>query len=80
MCSIHIDESLIHVSIAAWLSRLYVPFSGELNSLLDRLDNRYSTHDSRSNALEWVCGNRNDAIAPRRFKDYPQHLPRYNVG
>jgi hypothetical protein len=57
MCSIHIDESAIHVSIAARLSRLYIPFSKKLDILLDRLDNRRMTRGSQSDTLEWVCWN-----------------------
>jgi hypothetical protein len=40
MRSINIDEFATHVSTAALLSRLCVPFSEKLDSLLDRLDNR----------------------------------------
>jgi hypothetical protein len=47
--------------IAARLSRLYVPFSKKLDSLLDRLDNRLMMHDSPNDALEWARGNQNDA-------------------
>jgi hypothetical protein len=61
ICSIHIDESAIHVPIAARLSRLCVPFSKKLNSLLDCLDNRRMMHDFQNNALEWARGNQNDA-------------------
>jgi hypothetical protein len=39
MCSINVDEFATHVSIVALLSRLCVPFSEKLDSLLDRLDN-----------------------------------------
>jgi hypothetical protein len=53
MCSIHIDKSAIHVSIAARQSRLCVYFSKKLDSLLDRLDNRRMMHDSQNDALEW---------------------------
>jgi hypothetical protein len=45
MCLIHIDEFIIHVSIAAQLSCLCLPFSEILNSLLDRLNNRRMMHD-----------------------------------
>jgi hypothetical protein len=62
MCSIHIDESVIHVSMAAWPSRFYLPFSEKLNNLLDRLDNRCTVHGSQNGALEWARGNQNDAI------------------
>jgi hypothetical protein len=61
ICSIHIDESGIHVSITARLSRLCVPFFEKLNSLLDHLDNQRTMHDSRNDALEWAHGNQNDA-------------------
>jgi hypothetical protein len=40
MCSMHIDESSIHVSIATWSSHLCVLFSEKLDSLFDRLDAR----------------------------------------
>jgi hypothetical protein len=61
MCLIHIDESSIHVSMATRLSYLCIPFSKKLDNLLDRLNNRCTTHDSRNDALEWACGNQNDA-------------------
>jgi ligand-binding sensor protein len=61
MYSIHIDESVIHVSIAARPSRLYVPFTEKLNSLLDHLDNQRTMHSSQNGAVEWVRGNQNDA-------------------
>jgi hypothetical protein len=60
MCLIHIDESTIHVSIAARPSRLGVPFSKKLDSLIDRLDNRRMIHGSQNDALEWPRGNQND--------------------
>jgi hypothetical protein len=47
MYSIYIDESAIHVSIAARLSRLCVPFSKKLNNLLDSLET-----DARCTTLE----------------------------
>jgi hypothetical protein len=46
MCSIHIDESAIHMSIVARLSRLYVSFFEKLDSLLDCMDNRRMMHNS----------------------------------
>jgi hypothetical protein len=61
MCSIHIDESAIHVFIATRPSRFYVPFSEKLNRLLDRLDNRRMMHGFQYGALEWAHGNQNDA-------------------
>jgi hypothetical protein len=61
MCLIHIDESTIHMSIAAWLSCLCVPFSKKLNNLLDRLDNCFMMHNFQYDVLKWVCGNQNDA-------------------
>jgi hypothetical protein len=57
MCSIYIDESAT-VATAAWPSHLCVPFSEKLNHLLDHLDNWCKMHGSRSDALEWVRGNR----------------------
>jgi hypothetical protein len=54
MCSIHIDESVIHMSAAARLSRLCVPFSEKLDSLLACLDNRCTMHGSRCNTREWA--------------------------
>jgi hypothetical protein len=51
MCSINIDESTIHVSVAAWLSRLYVLLSEKLERLLDRLDNWRMMHDFKYDAL-----------------------------
>jgi hypothetical protein len=52
MCSIHIDESATHVSIAARLSRLCVPFFEKLDNLLDHLENRCMMHGSQNDALE----------------------------
>jgi hypothetical protein len=60
MCSIHIDESVIHVSIVAWPSRLCVLFSEKLNSLLDRLDNLRMMHGFQCDMHEGVHGDRND--------------------
>jgi hypothetical protein len=61
MYSINIDESTIHVFIAARPSRLYVLHSWTLERLLDHLDNRRKTHNFQYGALEWARGNRNDA-------------------
>jgi hypothetical protein len=61
MCSIHIDEYAIDVSITARSSRLCVPFSEKLDSLLDRLDNWRTMHGYRYNALEWARENQNEA-------------------
>jgi hypothetical protein len=61
MCSIHIDEYAIDVSITARLSRLCVPFSEKLDSLLDHLDNWRTMHGYRYNALEWARENQNEA-------------------
>jgi hypothetical protein len=61
MCSIHIDESAIHVSLAERLSRLFVPFSKKLDSLLDRLDNQCTMHDFQCDAHEQEHENQNDA-------------------
>jgi hypothetical protein len=52
--------SLQHVSPTARPSRLCVPFSKKLDSLIDRLDNQHMMYDSRNGALEWVRGNRKD--------------------
>jgi hypothetical protein len=60
MCSIHIDESVIHVSITARSSRLYIPFFKKLDSLLDHLDNQRTIHDSRNDTLEWARENQNN--------------------
>jgi hypothetical protein len=60
MRSIHIDESTTRVSSAARPSRLCIPFSKKLDSLLDCLDNRRMMHSFRNSALEWVRGNQND--------------------
>jgi hypothetical protein len=60
MCSIHIDESVIHMSATAWPSHLCVPFFEKLDSLLTCLDNRCTMHDFQSNACEWARGDRND--------------------
>jgi hypothetical protein len=62
MCSIHIDETAIHLSVAAGPSHLCVPLSEKLDSLFDRLVNRHMIHDSQSDALEWVCKDQNDAL------------------
>jgi hypothetical protein len=56
MRSIHIDESAIHVSAAAWPSRLCVPFSEKLDSLLVCLDNRSTMHGFQCDACEWAHG------------------------
>jgi hypothetical protein len=56
MCSIHINEYVIHVVTVAWLSRLCVPFSGKLDILLVCLDNRCMIHDFQCDA----CEDRND--------------------
>jgi hypothetical protein len=44
MCSIHIDESTIHMSVVVWPSRLCVPFSEKLDNLFVCLDNRCMMH------------------------------------
>jgi hypothetical protein len=46
-----------HVLSATGPSRLYVPFSKKLDSLLDRLDNRIMMHGSQNDALKWVREN-----------------------
>jgi hypothetical protein len=61
MCSIHIDESAIHVLAAARLSHLCVPFFEKLDNLLAHLDNWHMMHGSRNNALEWVRMDRKNA-------------------
>jgi hypothetical protein len=61
ICSIHIDESAIHMSMAAQPSRLWVPLSKKLDSLLDRLNNRCMMHGSQNDTLKWMRGNQNDA-------------------
>jgi hypothetical protein len=61
MCSIHIDESTIHVSNVAWPSHLCVPLSKKLNSLLDRLDNRRMMNDFQCNTCKWTRVDQNDA-------------------
>jgi hypothetical protein len=53
--------SLQYVSTVVRLSRLYVPFYEKLDNLLDRLDNRRTIHGSRSDALEWVRMDQNNA-------------------
>jgi hypothetical protein len=45
MCSIHIDESLIHRSAAARPPHLCVFLSKKFDSLLACLDNRHTMHD-----------------------------------
>jgi hypothetical protein len=45
MCSIHIDEFAIHVSIIAQSSCLWVPFSKKLDSLHNRLHNRCTMYN-----------------------------------
>jgi hypothetical protein len=59
MCSMHIDEPSIHVSIATWSPHLCVLFSEKLDSLFDRLDNRCTMHGSRNESLECWCENQN---------------------
>jgi hypothetical protein len=54
MCSINIDKSAIHVPIIARSSHLCVPFSEKLDTLLDHLDNRCTTHDLQYDALQCV--------------------------
>jgi hypothetical protein len=49
MCLIHINEFAIHVSITARLSRLCIPFSKKLDSLLNRLDNLCVMHNFQCN-------------------------------
>jgi hypothetical protein len=49
MCSIHIDESIIHVSTIAQPS-LYTFLSEKLNILLICLDNRCTMHDFQCDA------------------------------
>jgi hypothetical protein len=60
------------VSIAAQPSRLCVPFSEKLDSLLTRLDNRRKMHGSQKDALEWRAGTKMTLItvAVRRFTGY----------
>jgi hypothetical protein len=60
MCSIHIDESTIHMLKIARPSCLCVPVSEKLDSLLNYLDNRRMMHGSQNDALEWVHRNQND--------------------
>jgi hypothetical protein len=52
MCSIRLDESAMHVSKVARSSHLYELFVEKLDSLLDRLDNRRTMHDSPSIAID----------------------------
>jgi hypothetical protein len=47
--------------IAARSSRLGVPLSKKLDSLLARLDNQCTMHDSQNGALEWVRESQKDA-------------------
>jgi hypothetical protein len=56
MCSIHIDEFVIHVTAVAWPSRLCVPFSKKLDILLACLDNWCMIHSFQCD----VCEDRND--------------------
>jgi hypothetical protein len=75
MCSIHIDESLIHMSIVVRLSRLCIPFSKKFDNLLDHLDNWHMIHDFQCDACEWACGDRNDThycsiMTPHRLYIY----------
>jgi hypothetical protein len=53
-CSIHVDESAIHVSIIARLSHLWVPFFEKLDNLFDRLDNQHTMHHFQCD--ERACG------------------------
>jgi hypothetical protein len=46
---------------AARPSHVITLHSWKLKRLLDRVDNQRTMHDSQNDALEWVCGNRNDA-------------------
>jgi hypothetical protein len=46
---------------ATQLSCLCVPFTEQLDSLLDRLDNWRTMHSSRNEALDCCCGNRSSA-------------------
>jgi hypothetical protein len=72
MCSIHIDESVIHVLTVARSSRFCVPFSERLDNLLDRLDNRRTIRGSWNDTLEWVR-NQNDThyySGVTAFRDY----------
>jgi hypothetical protein len=61
MCSIHIDESALHVSTVAWSSHLCVPCSEKLDSLLVCLDNRHTVHGFQCNTREWARRDWNDA-------------------
>jgi hypothetical protein len=47
--------------IATRPSCLCVPFFEKVDNLLDRLDNQRTMHGSQNDALEWACGNQNDA-------------------
>jgi hypothetical protein len=60
MCSIHIDESAIHVSAIAQSSRFCLPFFEKLDNLLACLDNRCTMHGFQCDAREWVCGDQNN--------------------
>jgi hypothetical protein len=51
ICSIHLDESATHVESCMTVISLCT-FSGQLDSLLDRLDNRRMTHGSQNVAID----------------------------
>jgi hypothetical protein len=59
MCSINIDESAIHVSIAARPSCLCVLQSEKLERLLDLMDNQCTMHGFQHDVLEWAHMNQN---------------------
>jgi hypothetical protein len=52
MCSIHIDESIIHMTTVVWSLGLCVPFSKKLDILLACLDNRCMIHGFQCDVRE----------------------------
>jgi hypothetical protein len=60
MCLIHIDESATRLDSCMTVTSLCT-FSEKLDNLLDCLDNQRTMHGSQNGALEWACGNQNDA-------------------
>jgi hypothetical protein len=78
MCSIHMDQSAMHVSTAARSSHLYVPFSKKLDSLVYCLDNQSMMHSFQCSVHEGHTGieTMSITVAPRcstRYK-YSFHL------
>jgi hypothetical protein len=58
MCSIHNDESVTCVK-SCTATRLCVPFSEQLDSLLDCLDNQRMMHNFQSITIDYGCGKQN---------------------